>query len=86
MAEQFDRVHLRNTYYKYAEWLRETGDSQKAMKYFELAKCGPTNVSQMLMDDPVAMKVSSYTFSTAPQLLISNPFRKLCKRQLTKPF
>lgn len=35
VAQTFDRIHLKNTYYKYAEWLREKGDIQGALKYYE---------------------------------------------------
>ena len=57
VAEQFDRVHLRNTYFKYGEWLKEMGDVQRAIQYFEKAKSATTSVTQLLMEDPVELKV-----------------------------
>lgn len=57
IAEQFDRVHLKSTYFKYGEYLRDNGDIKGAIKYFEMSDAGATNVTKMLMDDPQALKV-----------------------------
>lgn len=48
---------MKTTYFKYGEWLREIGDAPQAMKYFEKTKSATSNVTQMLMDDPAALKV-----------------------------
>ncbi|XP_055617076.1 intraflagellar transport protein 140 homolog [Toxorhynchites rutilus septentrionalis] len=68
IAEHLDRVHLKNTYHKYAEWLKENGKTQKAIQYYEKTNNLIHNVSQLLMDDPVALK--KYMQSTKdPELL-----------------
>ncbi|XP_055541505.1 intraflagellar transport protein 140 homolog [Wyeomyia smithii] len=68
IAEHLDRVHLKNTYHKYAEWLKENGKTQKAIQYYEKTNTLMHNVSQLLMDDPVALK--KYMQSTKdPELL-----------------
>lgn len=56
IAEQKDRVHLKHTYFKYAEWLRETGESAEALKYYEKSSNPVHNVTQMLMDDSNALR------------------------------
>ncbi|XP_053678512.1 intraflagellar transport protein 140 homolog [Anopheles nili] len=68
VAEHFDRVHLRNTYHKYAEWLKECGKTQKAIQYYERTNSLMHNISQLLMDDPAALK--QYMQATSnPELL-----------------
>lgn len=84
VAEQFDRVHLRNTFFKCGEWLRDTGDTQQAMKYFEKAKNVTANVTQLLMDDPAALKVSGgKKKGTSPILSLMIP-RKPCRARQTR--
>ncbi|XP_055684546.1 intraflagellar transport protein 140 homolog [Lutzomyia longipalpis] len=56
IAEQCDRVHLKNTYFKYAEWLRESGDIDGAIKFFDKSLNSTHNITQMLIDDPVALR------------------------------
>ncbi|XP_062537441.1 intraflagellar transport protein 140 homolog [Armigeres subalbatus] len=56
IAEHLDRVHLKNTYHKYAEWLKENGQTQKAIQYYEKTNNLMHNVSQLLIDDPTALK------------------------------
>uniref|UniRef100_A0A336M4N6 CSON011732 protein n=1 Tax=Culicoides sonorensis TaxID=179676 RepID=A0A336M4N6_CULSO len=56
VAEEHDRIHLKNTYYKYAEWFREKGDIQNALQYYEQSMNPTHNVTQMLMEDPQALK------------------------------
>ncbi|EDS36288.1 che-11 [Culex quinquefasciatus] len=56
IAEHLDRVHLKNTYHKYAEWLKENGKTQKAIQFYEKTNNLMHNVSQLLMDDPAALK------------------------------
>uniref|UniRef100_A0A182S5V1 Uncharacterized protein n=1 Tax=Anopheles maculatus TaxID=74869 RepID=A0A182S5V1_9DIPT len=68
VAEHFDRVHLRNTYHRYAEWLKECGKTQKAIQYYERTSSLMHNISQLLMDDPAALK--QYMQGTSdPELL-----------------
>ncbi|XP_035773197.1 intraflagellar transport protein 140 homolog [Anopheles albimanus] len=68
VAEHFDRVHLRNTYHRYAEWLKENGQTQKAIECYERTSSLLHTVSQLLIDDPVALK--QYMQSTSdPELL-----------------
>lgn len=81
VAEQFDRVHLRNTYFKCGEWLRDTGDTQRAMKYFEKAKSATANVTQMLMDDPVALKVRD-GHSHDMSIVVTCPFHLLRQKTM----
>ncbi|EAT45838.1 AAEL002943-PA [Aedes aegypti] len=56
IAEHLDRVHLKNTYHKYAEWLKENGQTHKAIQYYEKTNNLMHNVSQLLIDDPAALK------------------------------
>lgn len=57
IAEQLDRVHLKNTYHKYAEHLKEQGDIQGALTYYDRCNNATHNITQMLMEDPNALKV-----------------------------
>ncbi|XP_058128207.1 intraflagellar transport protein 140 homolog [Anopheles ziemanni] len=68
VAEHFDRVHLRNTYHRYAEWLKENGKTQKAIQYYERTSSLMHNISQLLIDDPVALKKYMQQ-TTDPELL-----------------
>ncbi|XP_058442990.1 intraflagellar transport protein 140 homolog isoform X2 [Malaya genurostris] len=68
IAENLDRVHLKNTYFKYAEWLKENGKIQKAIQYYEKTNTLLHNVSQLLMDDPTALKKYMQT-TKDPELL-----------------
>ncbi|XP_058813913.1 intraflagellar transport protein 140 homolog [Topomyia yanbarensis] len=68
IAENLDRVHLKNTYYKYAEWLKENGKTQKAIQYYEKTNTLMHNVSQLLMDDPASLKKYMQT-TKDPELL-----------------
>uniref|UniRef100_A0A182K189 Uncharacterized protein n=1 Tax=Anopheles christyi TaxID=43041 RepID=A0A182K189_9DIPT len=68
VAEHFDRVHLRNTYHRYAEWLKECGKTQKAIQYYERTTSLMHNISQLLMDDPAALK-QYMQGTTDPELL-----------------
>uniref|UniRef100_A0AAG5DP30 Uncharacterized protein n=1 Tax=Anopheles atroparvus TaxID=41427 RepID=A0AAG5DP30_ANOAO len=68
VAEHFDRVHLRNTYHRYAEWLKENGKTQKAIQYYERTSSLMHNISQLLIDDPGALKKYMQTTSD-PDLL-----------------
>lgn len=57
LAEQLDRIHLKNTYYHYAEHLKGSGDVQGALEYYDKCNNATHNVTQMLMEDPVALRV-----------------------------
>lgn len=63
IAEQLDRVHLKNTYYKYAEHLKGEGEVQQALNYYGKANNPTHNVTQMLIEDPVALRVNTLMFS-----------------------
>lgn len=69
IAEEHDRIHLKNTYYKYAEWLKETGETVKALKYYEKSSNPTHNITQMLLEDPQALKVILF-FSKSSSFLI----------------
>lgn len=58
IAEQLDRVHLKNTYFEYAEWLNGNGDISKAMTYYGKANNVAHNITQMLIGEPSLLKVS----------------------------
>lgn len=58
IAEQLDRVHLKNTYYKYADYLKEQGNVQGALQYYGKCNNATHNITQMLMEDPISLKVS----------------------------
>lgn len=57
IAERLDRVHLKNTYFEYAEWLKGNGDINNAMIYYSKANNMAHNVTQMLIGDPALLKV-----------------------------
>lgn len=62
IAEKLDRVHLKNTYYQYAEWLREQGDMSNALKYYDLANNATHAITQMMMEDVNSLRVSTPRF------------------------
>ncbi|GAB0089345.1 intraflagellar transport protein 140 homolog [Sergentomyia squamirostris] len=68
IAEQCDRVHLKNTYFKYAEWLRESGDIEGAIKFFDKSHNSTHNVTQILIDDPAALR--QYMMNTTDSNLL----------------
>lgn len=57
IAERLDRVHLKNTYFEYAEWLKENGDINNAMIYYDKSNNVAHNITQMLIDEPSLLKV-----------------------------
>lgn len=57
IAEQLDRVHLKNTYYKYAEHLKAEGNIPEALNYYGKANNPTHNVTQMLIEDPAVLRV-----------------------------
>ncbi|XP_018800098.1 PREDICTED: intraflagellar transport protein 140 homolog [Bactrocera latifrons] len=56
VAETEDRVHLKNTYFHKAQQLKESGDIKAALEYFEKSHNPVQNITQMLLDNPLAMK------------------------------
>lgn len=58
IAERLDRVHLKNTYFQYAEWLKEQGDINHALIYYDKSNNSAHNITQMLINEPVLLKVS----------------------------
>lgn len=60
IAERLDRVHLKNTYFQYAEWLKEQGDINNALIYYDKSNNSAHNITQMLINEPVLLKVSEW--------------------------
>lgn len=58
VAERHDRVHLKNTYFQYAEWLKQQGDLNHALIYYDKSSNNTHNVTQTLINDPILLKVS----------------------------
>lgn len=56
IAEQNDRIHLRNTRHKYALHLQERGDTNAAIQAFEKAETHRSLVPRMLVDAPRALE------------------------------
>lgn len=79
IAERLDRVHLKNTYFEYAEWLKENGDINNAMLYYSKANNAAHNISQMLIDEPKLLKVHDYCRMTGVELFhLSMSLAKIC--------
>lgn len=57
VAEQLDRVHLKNTYFRYAGYLKDHGDVSGALRYYGKCQNATHNITQLLMEDPNALKV-----------------------------
>ncbi|XP_054730217.1 intraflagellar transport protein 140 homolog [Anastrepha obliqua] len=68
IAETEDRVHLKNTYFYKALQLKESGDIKGALEYFEKSQNPVQNITQMLLDNPLAMKRYMQN-STDPKML-----------------
>uniref|UniRef100_A0ABM5F0W3 Intraflagellar transport protein 140 homolog n=1 Tax=Pogona vitticeps TaxID=103695 RepID=A0ABM5F0W3_9SAUR len=51
VAEAYDRVHLRTTYYNYAKHLEATGDRNLALTYYEKSDTHKFEVPRMLSED-----------------------------------
>ncbi|XP_067639118.1 intraflagellar transport protein 140 homolog isoform X2 [Eurosta solidaginis] len=56
IAETEDRVHLKNTYFQKALQLKEKGDIKSALEFFEKTQNPVQNITQMLLDNPLALK------------------------------
>lgn len=57
IAERLDRVHLKSTYFEYAEWLKENGDINNAMLYYGKSNNASHNITQMLINEPSLLEV-----------------------------
>lgn len=57
IAEQLDRIHLKNTYYKYAEWMKDQCNAAQAIQFYEKTNNATTNITQMLIEDQNALRV-----------------------------
>lgn len=68
LAESEDRIHLKHTYYQKAQELRERGDIKGALEYFEKTQNPSQNITQLLLENPAAMKRYIQT-TTDPKLL-----------------
>ncbi|XP_017021858.1 intraflagellar transport protein 140 homolog [Drosophila kikkawai] len=68
VAETEDRIHLKHTYYQKAQELRERGDIKGALEYFEKTQNPAQNITQLLLENPAAMKRYIQTTSD-PKLL-----------------
>jgi intraflagellar transport protein 140 len=56
VAKETDRVHLRNTYYNYAQHLESLGKIQEAAEYYERSETQKVEVARMLFDDPLTLE------------------------------
>ncbi|XP_062847169.1 intraflagellar transport protein 140 homolog isoform X2 [Trichomycterus rosablanca] len=56
-AETHDRIHLRSTYYSYAQHLENTGDKNLALTYYERSDTHRFEVPRMLMEDIVSLEI-----------------------------
>ncbi|CAH0395649.1 unnamed protein product [Bemisia tabaci] len=56
IAEEKDRIHLRNTYHNYAKYLESKNDLTGAAQMYEKAQTHRTQVPRMLLDDPLALE------------------------------
>jgi intraflagellar transport protein 140 len=49
-AQKSDRIHLRNTYYRYGKFLESIGDTSNAIKQYELSETHRQEVPRMLYE------------------------------------
>lgn len=72
-AEQLDRIHLKNTCYQFAEWMKEQGNVTEALKLYDKSNNATHNITQLLIEDRNALKVCAH--ETHDKLLLHvNPF------------
>ncbi|XP_049336025.1 intraflagellar transport protein 140 homolog isoform X1 [Astyanax mexicanus] len=57
MAETHDRIHLRTTYYSYAQHLEAMGDKSLALTYYERSDTHRFEVPRMLMEDTLSLEI-----------------------------
>lgn len=72
LAETHDRINLKNTYYQKATELRENGDISGALQYYEKTQSPVQNITQMLLENPVTMKVSYLYIHTYIHMYMQN--------------
>lgn len=58
IAEVKDRIHLKNIYYHKAQECRNNGDIAKALEYFEKTQDSVQNITEMLLENPILLKVN----------------------------
>lgn len=56
IAEKHDRIHLRNTYDAYGRYLERQGDTQGAIKMFEMANTHRKHIPRLLLHNFVALE------------------------------
>ncbi|XP_054719898.1 intraflagellar transport protein 140 homolog [Uloborus diversus] len=56
IAEAKDRIHLRDTFYNYANFLEREGDIHNAIKFYEKSGTHHFEIPRMLFDDPRALE------------------------------
>ncbi|KAI4899556.1 hypothetical protein NFI96_017646 [Prochilodus magdalenae] len=56
-AETQDRIHLRTTYYNYAQHLEAMGDKSLALTYYERSDTHRFEVPRMLMEDTLSLEL-----------------------------
>ncbi|XP_037392907.1 intraflagellar transport protein 140 homolog isoform X2 [Pygocentrus nattereri] len=56
-AETHDRIHLRTTYYNYAQHLEALGDKSLALTYYERSDTHRFEVPRMLMEDNLSLEI-----------------------------
>ncbi|CAG0887245.1 unnamed protein product, partial [Cyprideis torosa] len=56
LAEDNDRIHLRDAHYKYAKFLEANGEYTEAIRRYENAGAHHFEVPRMLFDDPIALE------------------------------
>ncbi|CAF1379534.1 unnamed protein product [Adineta steineri] len=61
IATNFDRIHLRNTYYNYAKHLEENNQTEKAIEYYEKSGTQATEVRRMFIERKDMAGYKAYT-------------------------
>ena len=62
MAQDNDRIHLKTTHHKYAQYLETIGDTRGAIRNFERADTYKTEVPRMLFDQGSMEDLEEYIF------------------------
>ena len=57
VAEKFDRINLRNTYYNYAKYLEATGALEPALENYEMSGTQKTEVPRALFMNPKVLEI-----------------------------
>lgn len=61
IAQKYDRIHLRNTYYNYAKYCEEKNDIQQAIEYFEKSDTHRVEVPRMFLERNELVNLHAYT-------------------------